>query len=269
MVAGTSWATFRSRRHAPPSPELLSSAGHCLTQWGTQVPHQQLGNTRRAGSRFSRKLYQSALGIVAALGACERPTAVPPGRISPPDHLRATVVSDRTMGSLSAVALQVAIGLQDSRVRAAVNGAMKDSSAQGLGLDLQDCRSGGSARSLFDASERRGGQAADALCSSVLSLSGLVLFMDRVQLSNWDPSVIPIVTAMSSIGNGVPAHLLGYRSPDRTMDVTGDRNLKGPILVILPLPHPRRMAASRQGLPASVVMWPSGAASGGNPKHTP
>jgi hypothetical protein len=78
--------------------------------------------------------------------------------------------------------------------------------------------------------------------------------MDREQLALWNTSVIPIVTALASAGASLPAHMLGYRSPTRTIDVAADRRLKGPILVVLPMAHPSRVSNARPALPASAVV---------------
>ena len=165
------------------------------------------------------------------------------------------------MGALSNAALAVAAGMQDQRVRAAVITAMRDSSALGVGLDLQDCGPGSRTRSLFDAAERRGVGQAAALCSWATARSGLVLYMDPDQLAAWSATVIPIVTAVEQPGHPLPAHVLGYRSPVRTIDIAADPNLKGPILVVLPITHPSRMQSRRSLLlPSAVVRIDTGAA---------
>lgn len=159
------------------------------------------------------------------------------------------------MGSLSAIAAYVAAGLQDPVARTDVMRAMKDSTSRNLGLDLQDCGPGGKANSLFVAADRLSAAKATAMCSTVAAMNGLVLYMDRSQLDLWSHSTIPIVTALANPTSARPSHLLGYRSPTRTIDVTGDAGLKGPILVVLPLRHPTRVGA-KAAAPAIIIVPP-------------
>jgi hypothetical protein len=156
------------------------------------------------------------------------------------------------MATLSIVALQVVTGLQDPHVRAAVIAAMRDTTARGHGLDLQDCQQSSVTRSLFDAAAKRGAQATDAMCRYVSALPGLILHMDHEQLSHWDPSVIPIVTAIAHPDARMPGDLTGYRSPSRTIDLGADKHLQGPILVVFPVKHPNRRDADRRALPAAI-----------------
>jgi hypothetical protein len=158
------------------------------------------------------------------------------------------------MGKLSIVALQVVTGLQDPRVRAAVIAAMRDTTSRGHGLDLQDCGETSVTRSLFVAAAKRGAQPIDAMCRSVGALPGLILHMDREQLARWDPSVIPIVTAIAEPHAPPPGDLTGYRSPSRTINLGADKQLKGPILVVFPAKHANRGRADRRALPAATLI---------------
>ena len=94
---------------------------------------------RHCGRR--RDLSNAGFFILAiALSACERTTPSSPLLRSPAAPVtRAAPVADAAMGSLSDVALQIAAGLQNPEVRAAVMAKMQDSSSMGFGLDLKDC----------------------------------------------------------------------------------------------------------------------------------
>jgi len=192
----------------------------------------------------------SAAGLVIG---CERPT-VNLDRPQAPERPRQTIVTDQAMGSLSPIAFQVAAGLQDPVVLRSVFAAMRDSASQGLGIDLQDCGPGGPTQLLINAGAKRGGQAASVLCAALSALPGAILFMDRDQLKVWNPSVIPIVTAVANPLAPLPQHFLGYRSPSKTIDLGADSKLKGPILVVLPIKHPNRLRGLRPSLPASVTV---------------
>ena len=211
--------------------------------------------------RLSRGVRRCALGSAvlasAAITACDRPTTTqvlpratrPSAQIAP--------VADASMGSWSPMAMAVVAGLQDPRIRRSIVAAMKDTGAAGIGIDLQACQPGGKIDSLYAAAEKRGAMAGAALCALATHASGLVLYMDREQLANWDPSVIPIVTALADPSKGVPDHLVGYRSPTRTLDLRTDDKLATPILVVLPMTHPHRTAAMRGVLFPSLVSYPA------------
>lgn len=192
--------------------------------------------------------------VAGALG-CDRTVPTQAAVRPSPVLVRAVIpVQDEGMGDLSTVALQVVTGLQDTHVRAAVIAAMRDSSARGYGLDLQDCQASGVTRSLFEAAERRGRAPTEAVCQTVSQLSGLILYMDHEQLANWGSSIIPIVTAIAHPEAGMPKHLTGYRSPDRTIDLTADKQLRGPILVVFPIRHPKRRTFNPKALPSATLL---------------
>jgi hypothetical protein len=193
--------------------------------------------------------------IGTTMMACDR-TAPTQGsarpNLAPP--VKAVAVNDAGMGPLSAIALQVVAGLQNPHVRAALNSALRDTSALGYGLDLQSCDESGVARDLFAAGERRGAAPAEVLCESVKRMPGVVLHMDQHQLALWSPNTIPLVTALAHPEAMLPRHLTAYRSPTVTLDVLADTHLSGPILVVLPLTHPSRRKGRRSALPASEMI---------------
>jgi hypothetical protein len=208
---------------------------------------QSLAISRQWGTGL---LLVSLTGIVACDRAVPTQLAVRPS----PQLSRAVISADDGMGTLAPIALQVVTGLQNVHVRAAVIGAMRDTSAHGYGLDLQDCQTTGVTRALFQAAEVRGGALADALCQTVSRLPGLILHMDHEQLGNWNPSIIPIVTAIAHPEAGTPRHLTGYRSPSRTIDLTADKHLQGPILVVFPARHPDRRNVDPKALRATTLV---------------
>ena len=214
--------------------------------------HEELVNTQPDKSRTLR--LASVAIVVLGVVSCERvtPTQANP-TAAPRAPARSVALQDAAMGRLSPIALAVAAGLQKPRVRSAVMAAMKDTAARGLGLDLQDCEPGTTTRLLFEAGEARGAESANASCALAAQMTGLVLYMEPEQLAVWSPSVIPLVTALANPGSAWPSHIAAYRSPDRSLDLAADRSLRGPILVVLPLIHPKRTLPLRNTLVPSLV----------------
>lgn len=211
---------------------------HYLVLGGTLLRSVRPSVRAKGASRLCQILVSVA--TLTAVAACDRTTPTQTTIKPVASVLRSIAVQDEGMGLLSSVALQVVAGLQDPRVRTAVITAMRDSAAQEYGLDLQGCRTAGVVLSLFQAAERRGTQSAAQTCDYVTRLPGLILHMDHEQLANWNPTVIPVVTAIAHPGAGMPAHLTGYRSPSRTIDLTAEKHLQGPILVVFPVKHRSR-----------------------------
>ncbi|MDB4869805.1 MAG: hypothetical protein JWL97_809 [Gemmatimonadales bacterium] len=153
-------------------------------------------------------------------------------------------VPDQVMGDFSTLARHIVAGLQDSRVRALIAESMKSPDARGMGLDLGDCASGSVVGQLLEAGSRRGGAPAAELCSRFQAAGGMTLYMSRDRLARWDSKVIPIVTAVVKPDQPITAPFLGYRSPDRTIQLDPAAPLEGPILIVLPFTHPSRWALS-------------------------
>lgn len=195
-----------------------------------------------------RKKQLAALVVLAILG-CDEPTSTT-RRIatpaSPTKHVMVgSVVTDNAMGNLSLVARQVVVGLGDPAVRQRVVDAMKDPGTAGAGLDLSACESGSIAANLFSAGEERGAASAEAVCSGMRKQSGgLTLYMSKDGLSRWDGSFVPIVTAIDNSRGPVPKQWKGYRSGQVTIDLSADKPTPGPVLVVLRLTNPARLASA-------------------------
>jgi hypothetical protein len=219
---------------------------------------------------FDRKTRIVALVVFAVVG-CGEPTtsarrmAIPS---SPTKHVSVgSVVTDSVMGNLSLVARQVAVGLGNPTVRQKVVAAMKDPGAHGAGLDLSACGSGTVAADLLAAGEERGAGSAEALCSSISRSGGLTLYMSKDGLRRWDGSFVPIVTAVENSRGKLPKQWKGYRSGQRTIDLFADKPTPGPVLVVLRLTHPTRLAnAPRTNLIHEVHVGPFAA---GIPSRVP
>lgn len=144
------------------------------------------------------------------------------------------------MGDLSGLARQLAAALQNPKLRAAVRRSLESGDPRMTALDLQDCQGASLAGQLLHEAERRGaGLAADA-CAQAIQARGMMLYIDRDRLAQWDSSVVPIVTAIESPGTSLPKTFKGYRSPSVTIDLPGDGSIGGPVLVVLPIPTPSR-----------------------------
>jgi hypothetical protein len=146
------------------------------------------------------------------------------------------------MGKYSAIAQVISAGLQNPSVRAQLLQELMDVRANPTGVDLQSCGNGSAAQQLFKESDRRGFQGGPSLCEMVSKLHGLTLYMDRDRLAHWSASVAPIVTAVENPDKNLPARLVGYRSPARTITFANDSSYIGPVLVILPFAHSRQVA---------------------------
>lgn len=201
-----------------------------------------------AGSRQLALVIGTA---ILTLGACDRPQSLSP----PPRsiHLSALVapVNDEAMGPLTGVAQHISRALQDEVARNALATALKADSTARFGIDLQDCGKTSVARVLLAAGERRGGDAAANVCSSILRQRGLVLYMDPGRLSEWSGREVPIVTAIADPRLPLPRTFLGYRSPTRTIELPADGSLRGPILVIVPFRSASRADRDPGALPTA------------------
>jgi hypothetical protein len=152
------------------------------------------------------------------------------------------------MGALSPIAQHLVVALEDSSVRVAVARAMKQPQAGVAGLDLQGCASDPVVSALLASGEKRGGAAAKAICSALEKMNGAILYMDPTEVKRWDGTTIPIVTARATLSGVLPKALQGYRSPDRLIAIPTDGSMSGPILVVLPIPHPTRLTAKAMSM---------------------
>jgi hypothetical protein len=186
--------------------------------------------------------------VLLAVFSCGEPIASTRGiatPASPTKHvLVGSVVTDNVMGNLSLVARQVVAGLGDPAVRQMVVEAMKDPKAAGAGLDLSACESGTIAANLLAAGEERGAERAEVLCSSIRRSGGLTLYMSKDGLTRWDGSFVPIVTAIENSHGRFPKQWKGYRSGQVTIELSADKPSPGPVLVVLRLRHPTRLASA-------------------------
>jgi hypothetical protein len=200
------------------------------------------------------KPLQRSMVLLAAFSlACAEPSTSilnTPNVISPIKQAAlGPVVTDPGMGNLSSLAHQVVVGLGNPRVRMMVVEAMKNPAAAGAGLDLNDCASGSVVAQLLVAAEQRGAGSAATTCSDIGRWGGLTLYMAESGLRRWDGTFIPIVTALSARGPAVPKQWKGYRSGDRAIDLFADKPVPGPVLVVLPLTHPTRVANATRMVP--------------------
>lgn len=217
---------------------MLSLRRYHRPQWGSALP---------------------AMAAIVALSACDQ-TTNPTGVARPAVmHVAAVVappVVDPTMGSLSPLARHIVIALRDSAMRAALVQAMKAAQPRGLGLDLSTCNQPGPAQSLIRAGESRGGASAASICALIAKTHGVTLYMNAPALAAWDPSVIPVVTAIDNPQKKLSHVFVGYRSPTRTIALSDTgHSISGPVLVVLPIPHPAQVARNGNphiGLQASV-----------------
>jgi hypothetical protein len=192
--------------------------------------------------RLSRRNSAFAAAVVVA-ASCSRPDATAP-RVAGKRMTASRVVAfdtDSVMGSLSPIAQHVIAGLQDSSIRMAVYHAMTKRGASTVGLDLQGCADEPVVLALIREGEHNGAMPASQACGVLKGLPGAVLYMDPDRLRAWDGSTIPIVTALENPHARIPPTFHGYRATNRMIDLPADGSLKGPILVILPIVHPRRV----------------------------
>ena len=198
--------------------------------------------------RHRWRLLQLLCGACTIVG-CDQPVTLPPTPIAPQAGARfATIVApvtDKAMGAFSPLARHVSAALRDSSIRMALVQAMKDSSALGSGLDLQNCAQSSVAKEVLAEGERHGAGSATQLCAVLTSLSGAVLYMDPQRLQAWDGRATPIVTALSDPRAALPDSIVGYRTPSRTIKMAARRLDDGPLLVILPYAHPRTSGTRR------------------------
>jgi hypothetical protein len=160
------------------------------------------------------------------------------------------------MGQLSGVARHVAAALQDPNVRHEVALLMKQS-PDAAGLDLQNCQEGTAVGRLLAAGELRGAGSASVLCKQLMQAQGMVLFMDRTQLAAWDPSVVPIVTAVENPGRFAASTVFqGYRSPTRMITLNAAHPNVGPVLVVFPHVHPSRAHSDPTRIHIETIVHP-------------
>jgi hypothetical protein len=193
------------------------------------------------GKAVARALASILLTTMAL--ACDQPPTATPMRQAPSRDLVSGPISDRTMGPLSELARRVSIAMQDPDARGAVVRAMKDSTSRQVGLDLTDCGTKSATRELFTAAEKRGAGLASTACADIAQRGSLLLYMAPDRLAAWDSTLVPIVTAVADLEADIPASFRGYRSPDVIIDIPSDGSLLGPILVIVPVLHPKRNAS--------------------------
>lgn len=164
---------------------------------------------------------------------------------------------DPTMGPLSPIAQHIAAGLQDSVTRATIRRSLLNPRSSIPAADLQSCDdTTGAVGHLLRSGELRGAGLAKNLCTTLKAMSGAILYMDPTQLAHWDGSVIPVVTAIAHPGQRLPASIVGYRSPNVTMDLPTDGHMAGPVLVVLPLLHESRLPSRATPPPARAVFVP-------------
>jgi hypothetical protein len=195
----------------------------------------------------------------AALGACDQSLPNVPSRVVLPE---ATIVHaadrDNTMGALSDVAQHIAAALQDPRIRGMVVRALRDTVNNGTGMDLAQCSPGTIVGDLLTAGELRGGQSAASLCERMKSKTGMILYMDHSRLMGWDSTTIPIVTAVADPNAPIAKTFHGYFTPTTMADLRSDGSVNGPVLVVLPIFHPRRVRdLNRAMLPTNVIVRPA------------
>jgi hypothetical protein len=187
-----------------------------------------------------------AFAALLVLNSCDRttnPTGLNKRSVAPVAAVMTPAVIDPTMGSLSPLARHIVIALRDSATRVALIQAMKSAQPRGLGLDLSTCAEPGTAQALIRMGEVNGGSAAVSMCSLISKRRGVTLYMSAPALAAWDASVIPVVTAIDNPNLKMSHAFVGYRSPTRTIVLSDTgHSVSGPVLVILPIPHPARVA---------------------------
>ena len=192
-----------------------------------------------------KQSFSGLLLCALLLPACSRDTEMSglSAPITPKASAMMPPVRDSVMGRFSAIAQAISAGLQNPLVRTQLLQALMDKRANPTGVDLQSCEDGGVVQQLFDIAGQRGFQGGASLCAMVAKFDGLTLYMDRDRLAHWSPTVVPIVTAIANPEKTLPARLVGYRSPSRTMAFANESSYVGPVLVILPFAHAHRVAS--------------------------
>jgi hypothetical protein len=197
----------------------------------------------------------SLLGMMIVAG-CDQSPITPRQPQLPTPTIVTGADNDRTMGALSGVAQHIAAALQDPRVRGIVVRALRDTVNNPTGLDLSSC-SDGVVSSLVNAGTLRGGSSASAMCRLLNAGRGTVLYMDRTRLAGWDSTVIPIVTAVADPSVPAASTFHGYVTPSLITDLKSDGSVHGPVLVVLPLFHARRLGTgSISPLPTRLIQNP-------------
>ena len=183
----------------------------------------------------------SPLLMLAALvlASCDRQRLVTDAPQPPAPVLAMTraPAADPVMGQLSLIARHIVAGLQDPDARVHLIEALKANPDQWAGLDLELCEAEGPIARVLSAGARRGGHA--DMCTRIRGHGGVTLYMDPNRLATWHPNIIPVVTAIANPTTPLPRRFIGYRSPERTIEIPNDGSLSGPILVILGRAHPR------------------------------
>lgn len=207
--------------------------------------------------RCQRRLMFKCLPLMAlvAAGACDRPLPNTPRQVVMPEPIIVTRPDkDKTMGGLSDIAQHFAAALQDARLRGALVRAMRDTVNNGTGIDLANCGSGTIVGSLLTAGELRGGGDAASLCERMKAGKGMILYMDQTRLAGWDSTTIPIVTAIADPQGSIAETIRGYRAPGDMIVLPVDGSVGGPVLVVLPYLHPRRLLSRHPILLQSVAI---------------
>lgn len=193
-----------------------------------------------AGRTLKPTLLMCMLLVAVACDVASTPTEGVRPQLTPRAEIATPAVNDLVMGPLSVVARHVVVGLQNRAVRNEVKAALMASSTLGQ-VDLQNCTGGTPTAHLLRSGEFYGAGSADAMCSTIRKYKGLVLFMDRQHLQAWNPSVVPIITAIANPEGGVPATFRGYRSATRLIDLDAHNVERyGPVLIVFPALHPGR-----------------------------
>lgn len=210
---------------------------------------------QRSGARGKLAVCATLLASVW-MASCDRSPITPRQAELPTRTIVNGPDNDRTMGSLSEVAQHLAAALQDPRVRGLVVRAMRDSVHNASGIDLSSCTDS-VVSSLVNAGTLRGGGSANSLCKRLGVGKGVVLYMDRTRLAGWDSTVIPIVTAVADPSIQPAKTFHGYVTPSLVTDLRSDGSVNGPVLVVLPLFHSRRIgSASTALLPTRLLINP-------------
>lgn len=218
----------------------------------------QLPTTRMiTGSHRTVLLMSILLALVP--GACDE-TRIPTANQRSP-HAYAEVltppVSDLTMGEYSSVARHIVIALQDSSMRRLLFDSLHARAGGGVLIDLTNCSTGLSAQ-ILAAGEHRGAGSASPICKTMQSGNGAVLYVNAQSVAAWGPNSIPVVTAISDLSAPVPLKLKGYRSPSRMIDIPFDSASFGPVLIVLPMLHPNRLASvNRRAQPLTRLTGPA------------
>lgn len=178
-----------------------------------------------------------AMLLIASLGCKDTisPASPPTGALAPVRSV-APALHDAGMSDLSPVAQHIIVALRDSAVRVAVIDALKQSTNGHIGIDLSSCNGISLGAAIISTGERLGAGPASPICDRLRTGSGMTLYMSPERLARWNPTVIPIVTAIANPDQPRPVHIMGYQFADMTIDIS-DPKFIGPVLVVVPYAH--------------------------------